>query len=108
MARLALAGGCALLGRAGCRSEMYDQPRYKPQAPSSFFEDGTSARPIVFGTVARGSLVNDDYLCQGSTRRQAGRRVSRFPSSKPTSNEAGSDSTSTALPVTGRRVTARA
>lgn len=35
---------------------MYDQPRYKPLAKSDFFEDGRSARPLVEGTVARGTL----------------------------------------------------
>ena len=37
----------------GCRSEMYEQPRYEPLEPSAFFEDGTSARPLVAGTVPR-------------------------------------------------------
>jgi mono/diheme cytochrome c family protein len=41
------------LGLPGCRSEMYDQPRYKPYAPSELFDDGTSARPLEAGTVAR-------------------------------------------------------
>lgn len=40
----------------GCRQEMYDQPRYKPLAKSEFFEDGRASRPLVQGTVARGSL----------------------------------------------------
>ena len=43
----------ALLVLAGCRSEMYDQPRYEPFEPSEFFDDGTSARPLVAGTVPR-------------------------------------------------------
>ncbi len=43
----------AALVFAGCRSEMYDQPRYKPYHASGFFEDGTSARPLVAGTVPR-------------------------------------------------------
>ena len=38
---------------SGCRSEMYDQPRYEPLEPSEFFEDGTSSRPLVTGTVPR-------------------------------------------------------
>jgi hypothetical protein len=37
----------------GCRSEMYDQARYKPFQASRFFEDGTSARPQVVGTIPR-------------------------------------------------------
>lgn len=43
----------ALLVLTGCRSEMYEQPRYEPLELSSFFEDGSSARPLVAGTVAR-------------------------------------------------------
>ena len=43
----------AILGLCGCRSEMYDQPRYKPYHASGFFEDGSSARPLVAGTVPR-------------------------------------------------------
>ncbi len=39
---------------AGCGTEMYDQPRYKPYAASDFFDDGMSARPLVAGTVPRG------------------------------------------------------
>jgi mono/diheme cytochrome c family protein len=44
-----------LLFLAGCRSDMYDQPRYEPLEPSSFFADHTSARPLVEGTVPRSS-----------------------------------------------------
>jgi mono/diheme cytochrome c family protein len=43
----------ALLLLSGCRSEMYEQPRYEPYEPSAFFDDGTSARPLVAGTVPR-------------------------------------------------------
>lgn len=32
---------------------MHDQPRYKPQAYSAFFEDGRTMRPIEGGTMAR-------------------------------------------------------
>jgi mono/diheme cytochrome c family protein len=46
-----LAAALTLL--AGCRSEMYEQPRYEPLEPSSFFEDGNSSRPLVAGTVPR-------------------------------------------------------
>jgi Cytochrome C oxidase, cbb3-type, subunit III len=42
-----------LVALPGCRSEMYDQPRYKPYHASGFFDDGTSARPLVAGTVPR-------------------------------------------------------
>jgi mono/diheme cytochrome c family protein len=43
----------ALCLLAGCRSEMYEQPRYEPLEGSSFFEDGKSSRPLVVGTVPR-------------------------------------------------------
>jgi hypothetical protein len=43
----------AMVVCCGCRSEMYDQPRYKPYHASEFFEDGTSARLPVAGTVPR-------------------------------------------------------
>ncbi len=42
-----------LVGLSGCRSEMYDQPRYEPYEATDFFDDGTSARPLVPGTVPR-------------------------------------------------------
>ena len=49
--------GClavALVILSGCRSEMYDpQPRYEPYEATEFFDDGTSARPLVAGTVPR-------------------------------------------------------
>ncbi len=38
---------------------MQDQPRYKPLAATSFFDDGRSARPTIEDTVARGQLHLD-------------------------------------------------
>jgi mono/diheme cytochrome c family protein len=43
--------GIVLLALSGCRSDMYDQPRYEPLERSDFFPDGTSSRPLVEGTV---------------------------------------------------------
>jgi Cytochrome C oxidase, cbb3-type, subunit III len=43
----------ALVVLPGCRSEMYDQPRFEPYEASDFFDDGASARPLVLGTVPR-------------------------------------------------------
>lgn len=56
-----------LLGLAapGCRQDMHDQPKYKPLAASTFFEDGRSARPAVPGTVARGRLKADQHFYAG-------------------------------------------
>ena len=44
-----------LLLLSGCQQEMARQPSYRPLQPSSFFEDGRSARPLVEGTVPRGA-----------------------------------------------------
>jgi mono/diheme cytochrome c family protein len=45
-----------LAAAAGCRQEMYDQPKYQPLEKSSFYADGRASRPLVEGTVARGAL----------------------------------------------------
>jgi hypothetical protein len=50
-------------GIAGCdntlRQDMANQPRVNPLAPSQFFDDGRSGRPIIDNTVVRGSVEND-------------------------------------------------
>lgn len=66
--RLALAA--ATLLAVGCRSEMYDQPRYEPYETSSFFADGLAMRPVVAGTVAHrppkeADAYDADYLERG-------------------------------------------
>ena len=56
------ATACLVFG-AGCeylRQDMASQPKNRPLAPSTFFEDGRSERPLVENTVARGSLANDE------------------------------------------------
>lgn len=64
-ARLAAALlGLALAG--GCRQAMYDQPKYKPLAASAQFTNGTSARLLEPGTIARGHLAADELLETGS------------------------------------------
>jgi len=49
-----------------CRQEMYDQPRYKPLAESSFFADRRASRPLVEGTVARGMLAAGPRAAPGA------------------------------------------
>jgi mono/diheme cytochrome c family protein len=44
-----------LLCLSACRQDMAEQPSYRPLRPSTFFGDGRSARPLVEGTIARGS-----------------------------------------------------
>jgi mono/diheme cytochrome c family protein len=60
---LAPLGVCLVL-LAGCRQDMHDQPRYEPLERSEFF-DGSSARPIPDGTIARGTLQEDEAFFTG-------------------------------------------
>jgi mono/diheme cytochrome c family protein len=62
---------------AGCRQDMHDQPKYKTLAPSAFFPDGQSARPLVADTVARGHLDDDLQFFSGKTA--AGKPLDVFP-----------------------------
>jgi hypothetical protein len=55
---------------------MANEPRYKPLAASTFFEDGRSARDLVPGTVARGQLPPEDPLYTG---RAQGGEVTDLP-----------------------------
>ena len=50
---LTLSLAAALVLAAGCRQNMHDQNKVKPYAPSDFYADGQSARPIPANTVAR-------------------------------------------------------
>jgi hypothetical protein len=63
-----LALGLLLLA-AGCdRLDMVTQPKYgRPYEESSFFADGQSSRPLVFGTVARGQLRVDRAFYEGKS-----------------------------------------
>ncbi len=53
------------LAAAGCRQDMHDQPKYKPFRESDFFPDRRAARPLVAGTVARGTLREDTLFYTG-------------------------------------------
>jgi mono/diheme cytochrome c family protein len=44
---------------------MHDAPRYNPLRPSVFFANGSSARPLLTNTVARGQLKEDRHLYEG-------------------------------------------
>lgn len=67
--------GCLVLV-AGCRQDMHDQPKFRPLRANSFFADGRSARPLVAGTVARGTLQEDDHLFTGRVNNEF---VTTFP-----------------------------
>ncbi|CAN5858930.1 cytochrome c [soil metagenome] len=60
----------------GCRSEMYDQPRYEPLEPSAFFTDGKSARNLIAGTIPQGWSRTDEHFYEG---RVDGKLVEEFP-----------------------------
>jgi mono/diheme cytochrome c family protein len=50
---------------AGCRQDMHNQPKYRPLRASDFFANGSSARPLVEGTIARGTLQTDTAFFTG-------------------------------------------
>ena len=77
--RLIWAGIVATLlaGGAGCKQKMSYQPRYDPLERSETFNDRSSARPLVAGTVARGFLRDDPEVFLG--RKENGDYVTTFP-----------------------------
>ena len=50
---------------SACRQDMHDQPKYSTFEQAPFFSDGSSARPPLPGTVARGDLRDDAVLYTG-------------------------------------------
>ena len=62
--KLVLAGLC-LVAASGCRQDMHNQPKSRGLRPSTFFADKASARPLVEGTVARGTLQEDEAFFTG-------------------------------------------
>ena len=67
----------SLAALAACRQDMHDQPKYIPLRPTTFFDDGRSARPIPENTVARGHLDEDTAYYTG--RDANGKLVTEFP-----------------------------
>ncbi len=57
----------AALCTVGCRSDMVDQPKYKPLAQSDLFDNHQAARPLVSGTVAREQLRSDTPYFTGKS-----------------------------------------
>jgi mono/diheme cytochrome c family protein len=55
---------------AGCRQDMHDAPRYDPLEASPVLANGSSAQPLVEGTVARGFLNDDELLQTGKVDSQ--------------------------------------
>lgn len=66
--------GLALIG---CNTDMWKQPKvHEPYQESGFYADGSTARPLVEGTVARGHLRLDDAFFTGF---KDGKLVTEFP-----------------------------
>jgi mono/diheme cytochrome c family protein len=64
--RLTVGAFCLVAAAAsGCRQDMHNQPKAIPLRASMFFKDGSSARPLVDGTVARGTLRDDAAFFTG-------------------------------------------
>ena len=61
---------------------MHNQPKYRPLRASTFFADGSSARPLVEGTVARGTLQEDEAFFTGKIGDDARRRSCRSRSTQ--------------------------
>jgi mono/diheme cytochrome c family protein len=74
--RVLLAASAALL-LAGCRQGLYNQQKLKPYRPSTLWENGSSARALPAGTVARGSLGEDRVYEAGVG--PDGKFVTEFP-----------------------------
>jgi len=55
---------------------MHNQPKYRGLRASAFFVDGSSARPLVEGTVARGTLDEDEAFFTGKVDKVT---VKEFP-----------------------------
>jgi mono/diheme cytochrome c family protein len=70
------------LNLPGCiREDMDEQPRHNAESSSDFFPDGSSARPLVEGTVARGFAHVDTWLYDGKVD---GQLAASFPDHYPT------------------------
>ena len=55
---------------------MHDAPRYDPYEASAILPSGSSAQPLVEGTVPRGHLTDDEHL---NTGKIAGKPADTFP-----------------------------
>ena len=65
-----LVAACLLVVAAGCRQDMHNQPKAIPLRESMFFKNTpntSSARPLVEGTVARGTLQDDAAFFTGKS-----------------------------------------
>lgn len=66
----------SVLSATACRQDMHNQPKYKPFAATTFFDDGRSERPAIDDTVARGQLHLDAARYTGKVD---GKDINFFP-----------------------------
>lgn len=83
----------AALAFSGCRQDMHNQPKYRPQRPIEqigSINDGTSARPQVEGTVARDQLRDDVEFYTGKLRsaQTSGQTSTQAPTTQTPSSPA--------------------
>ncbi len=64
------------LSLSACQPAMVEQPKYKFLQPSAFFQNGSSAREPVFGTVPYGYAEKSEEFYTGKSH---GALVTRFP-----------------------------
>lgn len=57
----------SVVAGAGCRQDMHNQPKYRPLRGTAFFADGSSSRPLIEGTVPRGTLQQNDAFFTGKS-----------------------------------------
>ena len=67
---------CAAVLLAACGENMRYTSRLQPYVPSAFFPDEQSARTVISGTVALGSLESDQLLYTG---KQGDQDATQFP-----------------------------
>ena len=65
-AAMRLGAACLLVvAAAGCRQDMHNGPTAQPLRASMFFKNESTARPLVEGTIARGTLQDDAAFFTG-------------------------------------------
>ncbi len=92
---LLFVGGCGRDGKFA-PVDMWNRSRYKPYEPVGFFADGSTSRPLVEGTVARGQLRTDEAFYQGTIN---GKYVTQIPRAL-TRTQLDGGTTMVAQPVT--------
>lgn len=75
--RVLLVAAGLLLAVAGCRQDMHDGAKVEPLEASRLYADGAASRPLVEGTVARGTLREDTAHFTGI--RPDGRMIAEVP-----------------------------